>query len=476
MKRTLLLLMLLTPAILFAQETDVELQEILIPTENSPGPKAVRGIISNHGPHLLDVVHVNYRVNGTGTVFTHAIEDMGLEVGASCTFNHNDLWHADDPGNHSLEVWLLAPNGGLDTNNDNNLLEKNISVQEDNPTKYILMEEFTASWCGWCPEGDLLKDSLMTEFPNLLMISMHAEDELATTVTDSLASAMGNGYPCAMFDRVKFDDQYNVAVTLHGNWRDKLLQLVNEPAKVIVSSDNSYNPNTNSLRVNVSANFVNTMQGDFRFNCHLVEKEVISEFGQTNFYDVLEGHPMYQQGNPIDSYRHKNVLREVLGGPWGVEGQIPSVVGPTSTYHYVFETFLPEGSNPEDFHIVSMIQTFDQEQHERQVLNAFPEEITISDSSTATEQPVSTDISLAIHPNPASKSAWLDLHLTKPADIRIALFNAQGKEVMLINDEQLHAGQHRIAIELPEDMANGLYFVKGFTGKKEIAAKLMIYQ
>ncbi len=474
MKRLLLFLLTLTPTLLCAQETDVALQDILIPTENSPGLKAVRGRITNNGPNVLDGLHVNYRVNGQGEVFTHVISDLGLEVGESFDFSHDELWDATELGDHSVEVWLLGPNGGLDLNNDNNLQSKTVSVAEDTPIKYILMEEFAAIWCGWCPEGDLVIDSLEAEIPNLIINKLHSDDHLSSQVTDSLAAVMGNGLPCAMLNRTKFEDQYNVAVT-YGHWRSKLLEVLNEPAQAIVHSENSYDPVTGRLSVSVSAEFLETMQGDFRFNCHLVQKENVSDMGQANFYDVLEGHPLFEQGNPIANYPHKNVVLEVLGGPWGQEGLIDDIVAYGQHYETVFETSLPEGSSPSDFYLVSYVQKFDEEKFGRTIINAFPQEIQLS-TATSIDQIQTPHLDVAVHPNPISRRGWIKVRIPEHSKVNLRLYDAVGKEVMIIVDEELTAGEHNIAIELAEELQSGMYLIRGNSGDIDISSRLVVYK
>lgn len=62
-----------------------------------------------------------------------------------------------------------------------------------------------------------------------------------------------------------------------------------------------------------------------------------------------------------------------------------------------------------------------------------------------------------ISPNPTSGDVTIDLVLAKNAVVRLTVFDAQGRQVVSHDEEQLSAGQQRMSLSL--DAAPGLYFV-----------------
>lgn len=50
------------------------------------------------------------------------------------------------------------------------------------PHKRVLIEDYTALWCQWCPVGMVATEALVREHPDdVVAISIHKGDELATT-------------------------------------------------------------------------------------------------------------------------------------------------------------------------------------------------------------------------------------------------------------------------------------------------------
>ncbi|MCF8245229.1 MAG: T9SS type A sorting domain-containing protein [Saprospiraceae bacterium] len=62
-----------------------------------------------------------------------------------------------------------------------------------------------------------------------------------------------------------------------------------------------------------------------------------------------------------------------------------------------------------------------------------------------------------VSPNPTSGEVTIDLVLDKNAEVQLTVFDAQGRQVLIHDEERLAAGQQRLALSL--DMGAGLYFV-----------------
>jgi hypothetical protein len=64
-------------------------------------------------------------------------------------------------------------------------------------------------------------------------------------------------------------------------------------------------------------------------------------------------------------------------------------------------------------------------------------------------------------PNPVTEPAGdivLPVALTRAATVRLALYNSAGKEIALMHERQLSAGEHFLTWTM-DALANGVYFV-----------------
>ncbi len=76
---------------------------------------------------------------------------------------------------------------------------------------------------------------------------------------------------------------------------------------------------------------------------------------------------------------------------------------------------------------------------------------------TDTEEASGKAFEWLIAPNPTAGDVTIDLLLEKTAAVRLTVFDAQGRQVLALNEERLAAGQQRLALSL--DFGAGLYVV-----------------
>lgn len=76
---------------------------------------------------------------------------------------------------------------------------------------------------------------------------------------------------------------------------------------------------------------------------------------------------------------------------------------------------------------------------------------------TDAEEAIGQSFDWLISPNPTSGDVTIDLLLEKNAAVRLTVFDAQGRQVLALDEERLAVGQQRLALSL--DLGVGLYFV-----------------
>ena len=184
-------------------------------------------------------------------------------------------------------------------------------------TKKVLIEEFTGAWCGYCPDGAHIVESIINvNNGKVVGVSLHDGDAMEVAHTNILETTYQNtGYPSGMVDRFSV----NGSTCLNrGYWESVANAQLSETAVcglAIISEVNGQN-----ATVEVHAGFNSTFNGDYRLSVYLIEDGVTGTgygYDQRNYYNTEAESPFYDLGDPIVGYEHNHTLRAVLSESLG---------------------------------------------------------------------------------------------------------------------------------------------------------------
>ena len=85
-------------------------------------------------------------------------------------------------------------------------------------------------------------------------------------------------------------------------------------------------------------------------------------------------------------------------------------------------------------------------------------------------------LGLNVFPNPVIADLKLNYSLVNAAQVKISLYDLQGKEIKELVNETQSEGYHALNTALPEDLSKGLYFVKMNLGDKAPVQRLVVVQ
>ncbi len=125
------------------------------------------------------------------------------------------------------------------------------------------------------------------------------------------------------------------------------------PYVVDVGMALDYNPVTRELTVNLTSDFIASVSGDLRMNCVILEDNIVGE-----------------QSGVDGSYTHRHVARKYLGGAWGVDAGIPNNVNAGQSYNHQFNVTLPNDWDEEQISVVGLVQRYNGDNTQREILNA----------------------------------------------------------------------------------------------------------
>lgn len=208
-------------------------------------------------------------------------------------------------------------------------------------SKKVIMEEFAGMWCSFCTRFTYLVDTMVQSNSRIIPVQVHSGDILEYTFVQQMRNKFGVGsFPFGYLNRGQIWDESMPMVQSLLNARSKL--------GLAISSSIS----NNAVNATVKVKFDVTTSERLNIIVMLLEDSLI--YPQANFYNNNQGSPFYGLGDPIQNYRHNNVLRVAATDIFG--DIIPSAV---QNKNEVFEetyTFNASGYNVANCKIIAFVQ------------------------------------------------------------------------------------------------------------------------
>lgn len=205
------------------------------------------------------------------------------------------------------------PEGAVDVTginwDDSTFTETNATVRN------VLIEEFTGQLCTFCPDGAREIERLDSIYGSqFIPVSMHsgafadpnngAPNDFRTDAGTAYNSTFGvTGYPAGTVSRLN-----NAAISLSSQWQSDYLSINSGTPKVKIGLSVQYDDSTRIARSIVTTEWLSTEAGTFNVQLYMVEDSIVA-------YQL-------DNGNPIQNYVHRHMLRKAINSTWGTP--IPS--------------------------------------------------------------------------------------------------------------------------------------------------------
>lgn len=325
------------------------------------------------------------------------------------------------------------------------LLVSNLSSQ-----KVVLLEKWTNSHCGVCPNGAIELQEIVDYHPNTIWVSHYKPwmMVLNNDQSDQLWSDFGvYANPLLMVDREYNNGLFNNMSTWFGIVSDEL----NEEQVAEVEITNLYtNAFERTIDFDCNISFLKDQENaEYRITAMVVEDLVTGE-PQDSYFSDTPGHPLYGLGSEIWNYKHRNVVRHIFDDAWGTPDVLPTEpkAGDAASHHYQFS--IPDDHNIENMFIVCSITKYNpQDLTQIDALQATKQKL-IDGVITSTDE-LNTTIDLDIFPNPTS--SYVDVILSESID-ELKIIDPSGR--LMFSEKQL-AKNPRIDIS---NFESGYYLIQ----------------
>ncbi len=237
-----------------------------------------------------------------------------------------------------------------------------------------LLEEYTGAWCGWCPDGEVVASGIVDKNPDVIWVAIHNGDPMKIAAETELTAAYISGFPSGTVDR-RIPTGGSAVGLNRGTWASAIAARLNAPVEAAVTLKNrTYNQTTRQLTVDLETVFKQAMTGDYNVNLYIVEDEVTGpspDYDQHSYLNNTSGHPYYGKGDVMPGFKHRYVVREMVGGAWGESGIITSNPANGSTFTKTYTLTLNSKYNAANVYLVGLVQKANSaNKNDRVVVNA----------------------------------------------------------------------------------------------------------
>lgn len=413
----------------------------------NPSNLDIKGTIRNGGLNPINSIDVKWS-DGT-TTYTDNLTGLNILTNQTYNFTHNTQFSVNNNNTSNISVWIDYP---ADLNTNNNTLNTTVSGVSYIPTKRVVFEEATGTWCGWCPRGAVGLETLEQNYPGTAIgIAVHNGDAMTVTAYDNGMNV--GGYPSGHVDRAILDVD-------PGDFTQFYADRINTVSPVDVSATATFDPTSRNIDINISGEFVTNLSGDYRFNAVILEDHV-GPYSQANYYSGGGAGPLVSPISGFDwaaatdpvSVTFDHVARAILGGFDGTPNSIPSSITAGAVHTHDYTHVLPANQNEQNVHVVAMVI----DNNSGEILNAI--KVELSGIPTAIENQKENN-SFNVYPNPAKNTITIDGEYTNAN-----IYDVFGKLVLTTE------AQKSINISALE---NGVYFVNINKDNNTIIKKITI--
>ena len=450
----------------------------------------------NNGAVAINNVVLNYKVGNNATVTEYQSLSSPINYLDNKTFTFSAPFTSGTSGYYPLKIWISLINGQADQNALNDTIYGGITVSSSEQAKKVLIEEYTSAQCGWCPDGYTKLSSIAASNTNVIVASIHTNDNMSITDGNSLASDYSSQLPSATIDQYDFS---NTSVASDRNsWSNYISQrqVMRVPATVTITNVN-YNATTQEINATVASTFYGDVKGDYRLNLYVKENNVYgpssdnsdNQWNQYSNLYAIPSSPYYQLGSYLNSttyllnsseYMHQYVINHIAGGAYGVSGIIPNNGGTAGqTYTATFSYTLPIPTsgefryNADNIYLIGMLTEYNTDVTKREVLNACETKLTLNpESAVGIKEANNIVAELKLYPNPSTDVVYLNYNLNTQQTVSIKVYNTLGELIYIENSNEL-AGDVIHAVNL-KNIPQGNYSVVLSINNQSITKKLTV--
>ena len=320
-------------------EHDIKLTSVKVPPYSATDvPQMITGVITNLGSSAENAISVTW-TDGTNT--NTANITGSINPGESMSFEHPDGISLASGTSITVDVEVgVAGDANLANNELTGFTVEGVSFW---PTKAVVGEEATGTWCGWCPRGMVGMEYMEEEYgEDWIGIAVHNNDPMANSDYDSWMGDQVSGYPSGLVDREGSIDPG--AAALEANFLTAIEKFAYASIDVKPLIDEN-----DEVEIRIDVKFAVDMEEDMSVAVMLVEDDLTgtgNDWNQANYYSgggsgQLSGAGVdwHNESGSVAGLTYNDVARDPLLGAEGDDDIIPGSVTEGEMISYIMDKF-----------------------------------------------------------------------------------------------------------------------------------------
>ncbi|MDC0637431.1 MAG: Omp28-related outer membrane protein [Flavobacteriaceae bacterium] len=173
------------------------------------------------------------------------------------------------------------------------------------PTKNVLVEDYTGTWCGYCPAVSAAVDEVQALTDHISLVALHNGDDLSLSIEPQIREGLGvpSGSPRARIDRTVV---WGAGVPPVFPPED-VMNLAGIPSSIAIAVAAEMSGGDLQISIDVACEDALV---DRKLVVYITEDGLLRD--QTNYYNEDATSPYFDQGNPMIDFEQKHVLRATL--------------------------------------------------------------------------------------------------------------------------------------------------------------------
>lgn len=208
------------------------------------------------------------------------------------------------------------------------------------PKRKIVVEDYTGTWCGYCPRIAAAIDLVHDDTDDITVVSIHNDDDMALPFeADLRAEFEVFGFPSGRLNRTENWSNPHPASTV--------IDMAGVETNIAISIRSQVSGSSMAAEVTVVSE---SNLEDTKLVLYLVEDGILDD--QTNYFNADNTSPYFGLGNPIPNFEHKDVLRASLTG---ILGDAIPATGALQEYKATFSSSLDTSFVTANLKLVAMV-------------------------------------------------------------------------------------------------------------------------
>ena len=225
-------------------------------------------------------------------------------------------------------VMSLSIMGTVQTWAEFSLSSDSSTLAAESYPRRMVMEEATATWCGWCPQGIVAIDGLKRDFPdNFLAIVIHGKGDKMAYFGEYGLNV--DGYPSAFLNRQSTAPSYKwlkYQIEQAGLTTDKMVRI---DSVAYVEANEAY-------KVYTTTRVANSLDNALLRLVYVVTEDSVGPYKQANSYAGGDEEMGGFENLPTRvEMLYSDVARFIYPNCDGLEGSVPSTLEVCKDYAYV---------------------------------------------------------------------------------------------------------------------------------------------